>query len=446
MSALPESVAVRLTLGEGTDDRVLAFRHGRPVTLAQFHGQVRALAVRLPAGRHAVNLCEDRYLFLVALCAVALRGQTTLLPPSRAPEVVAEIMALHAESYALGDAVAQPGVPHYWPLPQPLAACEGPRPQVPAQALAVIGYTSGSTGRPKAYPKTWEAFQVGCRQNLLALEGLWDEQAPASVLATVPPQHMYGMEMSVILPLLGGVAIDDGRPMFPQDVAHALAALPAPRLLVTTPVHLRVLVDSGVEMPALAGMVSATAPLPVELARSAEACFGGQMREVFGSTETCIFARRRTAVDDAWTLLPEVTLACQPDGTLVHAPHLPVPILLADLVELLPGGRFVLRGRQADLLEIAGKRASLADLTRRLLAVPGVVDGLILQLDPDDAGVRRIAALVVAPGLDEATLLAALRQAMDPVFLPRRLRFVPALPRADTGKLPRAGVLRLLQD
>ncbi len=89
----------------------------------------------------------------------------------------------------------------------------------------------------------------------------------------------------------------------------------------------------------------------------------------------------------------------QPDGTAVHAPHLPQPVALADLVEMLDDGRFVLRGRSADLLEIAGKRASLGDLTRKLLAMPGVLDGVVFQLDPtEDAGIRRIAALVVAPG------------------------------------------------
>ena len=67
----------------------------------------------------------------------------------------------------------------------------------------------------------------------------------------------------------------------------------------------------------------------------------------------------------------------------------------------------MLRGRNADMLEIAGKRASLGDLTRKLLAVPGVEDGVVFQLDDADAmGVRRIAALAVAPGLDEATILA----------------------------------------
>ena len=56
----------------------------------------------------------------------------------------------------------------------------------------------------------------------------------------------------------------------------------------------------------------------------------------------------------------------------------------------------------------------------------------------------RIAALVVAPSLDEAQILTALRGSFDPVFLPRRLRKLAALPRNETGKLPRDLVLGLL--
>jgi acyl-coenzyme A synthetase/AMP-(fatty) acid ligase len=121
-------------------------------------------------------------------------------------------------------------------------------------------------------------------------------------------------------------------------------------------------------------------------------------------------------------------------------------VSLADIVSLSHEGRhFRLHGRHADLLEIAGKRASLGDLTRRLLAVPGVRDGVVFQLEGGDAlDVHRIAALAVAPGLDEHAILDALRRAIDPVFLPRPLRLVDALPRNETGKLPRAALLALL--
>ena len=431
-------------------DRVLAWRGGKAVSAAQFLAQVRAVATLLPAAAAAVNLCEDRYAFLVAFCAIVLRGQTNLLPSSRAPQAVDEVMSAYPGCYALGDlnlSVAPPGYRQLPPLDTlSIEAMEAHDawPLISADHVVAIGYTSGSTGTPSANRKTWGSFHASNAGNLAMLHAVVGERF--DVVATVPPQHMYGMELSVVMPLLGDVGVHAGRPFFPADVAAALASVPAPRVLVTTPVHLRALVDSGIALPPIAAMVSATAPMPVELATAAEQRFGAPLQEVFGSTETCVFASRRPTVDEDWLLYDDVTLHPQPDGTMVDAPQLSAPIGLADIVSLSDGGRrFRLRGRHADMLEIAGKRASLADLTRRLLAIPGVLDGVVIQLaDGDTLGVHRIAALAVAPGLDEHTILDALRTAIDPVFLPRPLRLVDALPRNETGKLPRADLLLLL--
>jgi acyl-coenzyme A synthetase/AMP-(fatty) acid ligase len=267
----------------------------------------------------------------------------------------------------------------------------------------------------------------------------------ASLVATVPSQHMYGMETSVLLPLRGSVAIHASRPFFPADIAACLAQLPAPRILVTTPVHLRALVASGQALPPLAAIVSATAPLAVELAQAAERAFDTCLLEMFGSTETCVIGHRRSAIDADWRHYDGVHFTPRPDGTLVSSDWLPAPVLLQDVIERLPPQGFRLAGRASDHLEIAGKRSSLIELTRRLLAVPGVVDGVVFQPDAGGAAVRRVAALVVAPGLDDAAILAALRDTVDPVFLPRPLRLVDALPRNATGKLPREALLQSLR-
>jgi acyl-coenzyme A synthetase/AMP-(fatty) acid ligase len=431
--------------------RVMAWRDGLPIDSAHFLAQVRAVAELLPDAA-AVNLCEDRYAFLVAFCAVVMRGHINLLPSSRAPQAVNEVMQAHPGCYALGDITIESAPPRYQQLP-PLdtlsldAAVDADSawPHVPAQQVVAIGYTSGSTGIPGANRKTWGSFLASNAGNLTMLQAIAGERF--EIVATVPPQHMYGMELSVVMPLLGGVGVHAGRPFFPADVAAALADVPAPRVLVTTPVHLRALVDSGVPLPPIAAIVSATAPMPLALAQAAEQRFGAPLQEMFGATETCVFASRRPTVDEDWRLYDGVTLHPQPDGTVVDAPQLDAPIALADIVSLSDNGRrFRLRGRHADMLEIAGKRASLADLTRRLLAIPGVRDGVVLQLaDGDALGVHRVAALAVAPGLDEQRILEALRDAIDPVFLPRPLRLVDALPRNETGKLPRAALLELLQ-
>ena len=450
MSAVIQSSAALLAtpIANGSAGRAIAFDAGGEITLATFLAQVRGVAAALPPGRHAVNLCEDRYRFLVAFCAIAVRGQVNLLPPSRAPAMVDEALAQHTDSYCVGDGALDPLPPLYWRLPDVLPELDGDVPQLADRTLVAIGFTSGSTGRPQANPKTWGSFRTSTAQNLAALADLWPRGATPHVVATVPPQHMYGMELSVLLPLLGGAAVHAARPFFPGDIARALHEAKATPLLVTTPVHLRALVAANVALPALAGIVSATAPLSSELAAAAEARFGCEVRELFGSTETCVIARRRTALESAWTPLPGVRLAPQPDGTAVHAPHLHAPVVLADLVEIVDNadGRFQLRGRNADQLEIAGKRASLGDMTRKLLAIPGVEDGVVFQLDrPGSDGVCRIAALAVAPTLDEAAILAELRRSIDPVFLPRPLRRVAALPRNDTGKLPVHALLSLLR-
>jgi acyl-coenzyme A synthetase/AMP-(fatty) acid ligase len=112
-------------------------------------------------------------------------------------------------------------------------------------------------------------------------------------------------------------------------------------------------------------------------------------------------------------------------------------VLLSDVIELRGRSRFLLHGRSADLVNIAGKRASLAHLNFHLNSIEGVRDGAYVL--PGEAGgdATRLAAFVVAPGLTRETILAALRERVDPAFLPRPLRFVDELPRNATGKLPR---------
>lgn len=455
MSVVPDScsgaVSRRLPmLVAGNSARVLAWRRGCALTAGEFLAHVHQVAATLPERGAVVNLCEDRYAFMVAFCAAMLREQITLLPPSRAPRAVDEVMAMHADAYALGDLALESAPLGYQQLPslERASGCDSVvvLPQLDAEQVVAIAYTSGSTGVPQPTRKTWGSFHASTAGNLEMLSAAFD--GALGIVATVPPQHMYGVETSVLLPLLGAHSVHAGRPFFPADVALALAEVPAPRMLVTTPVHLRALVGSGISLPPLALMLSATAPLPLALACAAEDRFQAPLREVFGSTETCVFASRRATVSEDWHLYADVLLRPQPDGTVVEAPQFVQVVTLADIVSLSSGGRcFRLQGRSSDLLEIAGKRASLGDLTRRLLAVPGVRDGVVFQLGEGDAlGVQRIAALVVAPGLAESAIVEALRQAVDPVFLPRPVRLVEALPRNETGKLPRAALLAMLRD
>jgi acyl-coenzyme A synthetase/AMP-(fatty) acid ligase len=213
---------------------------------------------------------------------------------------------------------------------------------------------------------------------------------------------------------------------------------------VSTPVHLRALVESGAGYPKVAVVISATAPLSRELAASVEGRFGATLVEFCGSTETCVIATRRTAHEDGWRPHPGIRLEPGEEGTTVTAPWLPRPERLHDVVELRDDGTFVVVGRGSDFINVAGKRASLADLTRRLQSLPGVEDAVVFQPPAGGGGARRCAALVVAPGRTARELLEGLRGQFDPVFLPRPLLLVPKLPRNEVGKLSRERLLEAL--
>jgi acyl-coenzyme A synthetase/AMP-(fatty) acid ligase len=215
-------------------------------------------------------------------------------------------------------------------------------------------------------------------------------------------------------------------------------------------VHLRTLLASRQEFPPLAVVVSATAPLDAALALRVAADLKAPLLEMFGSTETCVIATRLTASESGWRLYPGVTLEPESDHTWVRAPWFDQATRLQEVVQIAQG-RMLLRGRNVDMIEIAGKRASLSDLTRRLLAIPGVEDAVVFQ--PSDAEaeaqgvarVQRVAAAVVAPALSVAQILNALAPGVDPVFLPRPLLPVAQLPRNELGKTTRAQLLALLR-
>jgi acyl-coenzyme A synthetase/AMP-(fatty) acid ligase len=421
--------------------RPIAWRAGRQIGFGEFVHDVAAVARALPGGSAIINLCEDRYRFLAAYAAALSVGHAALLPPTRVEQVVQEIEAAHSGSYRCDDQMVQAAMD----APPAAAAIEQ---QIPAEQIATIGFTSGSTGRPQSFPKEWRSVNGSSACNARAIRAALGIAADASawILATVPPQHTYGMEFSVLLPLLAGMAVHAARPLFPADIARALGELPTPRVLVSTPVHLRALVESPQQLPRAALIVSATAPLDRELAQAVEAKLGGRLLEIFGSTETCAFASRRTAQDELWQLHDSVRLESTPAGTLVAAPWNRQPILLQDHVELHGTREFRVHGRNADLIEVAGKRASLADLTRRVLAIEGVQDAVVFQPGTESvAAIRRVAALVVAPGRTAAQIQEQLAASVDPAFLPRPLILVAALPRNELGKLPREQLLAMLR-
>ncbi|MBW8305515.1 MAG: beta-hydroxyacyl-ACP dehydratase, partial [Thiobacillus sp.] len=178
-------------------DAIMAWRGNTPVSVRQFLGEVEHVARQLPPGRHVLNLCGDRYHFTVALAACVVSGRVSLLPSTHTPEMVRQMQRIAPDIFCIVDQDAGADLPTFrYPESMPVVA----NPTIPeiecAQVVAQV-FTSGSTGVPVPHVKRWGSLVRNVRAEAQRL-GIGADHA---VLGTVPPQHMYGLESTVLMPL-----------------------------------------------------------------------------------------------------------------------------------------------------------------------------------------------------------------------------------------------------
>lgn len=425
------------------------------ITGAVFLRAAARVAASLPPASAYLNLCRDPCGAAIAVAAAMLRGNPCILATDHSESGIATLLERFPDAHPLLDGRDErcAHLAHATladPLPGDAWGAAPANPMLPLDRVAVIGVTSGSTGRPVAHAKSWGALEQRSRAAAAVFGLRGGVQRP--VVASVSPTHMYGMETMVLLPLHASTITWCGTSFFPGDAAANLAeaarmVLPvAPEpVFITTPLHLGALLEARTPLPPMHAVISATAPLDAGMAARAERLWQAPVLEIFGATEVGSIASRRTAQDEAWTLYPGVTLEMR-DGVTEVSAEGARRTPLSDVLDIQPDGRFRLVARGSDIIKRGGRRASLAGLTRQLAALEGVRDAAFLMPEPPPgrSATERPIAFAVAPGRDAAELLAGLRAAIEPAFLPRRIILLDRLPRNEMGKLPRDALLALL--
>ncbi|MEE9424773.1 MAG: AMP-binding protein [Methylococcales bacterium] len=421
-----------------SDHAVLAICNGKSISYARFWQHVSTMTRLLPDQQYLVNYCEDRYLFSVALFGAILNGSTTLLPPSKSSGIIVELEHEYGSLSAISDhklsgfSIDQVVI-DLESLEQQTDTTvlpENSNIRIDPQQVMVIAFTSGSTGRPKAQLKYWGDF-IDCAQLAIQQLGLANQQL--AMLSTTPPQHMFGLETSVIWPYISKLVMVNQRPFYPEDIRLAVQSMPYPVVLCSTPTHLRACVRGAGVWSNLAIIICSTAPLSAELAKQVEDVMGADLHELYGSTETLSYASRKTSQQSVWTTYPGVKLESRAKGTWINATYLQQTVLLDDVLELHPDGKFKVIGRTTDLVKIGGKRASILDLNQRLQTIPGVTDGCFFRIEHLDTE-QRLGAIVVS-GLKAEIIITTLKQYLDEVFLPRHVYYTDKIPRNNMGKL-----------
>ena len=423
-------------LAHGSPTSTIAWQGHRARSVLEFLRSVWNLAGRLPTKRYAINVCKDRYHFAVGFAAALVARQTNLLPPYRAEESLHQLAQCYSDAYLLTDHdQIETSLPQLRLGDWDWSASGSPEnPVIPAAQIAAIAFTSGSSGFPQAHAKSWGSLVMGAK----ALGRQFDlaSYPPRTAVGTVPAQHMYGLETTVMLPFQWGWSLHGGNSILPADIRADLERLGSPAWLMTTPFHLNAYLSEKTMLPCLEGIISATMPLARSVAQDAERLWQVPVHEIYGCTEGGMLASRHTAGGDLWTLCHELRMKQEGDSTWVMGGHVGGWLKLTDRIHLRNRREFLLLGPHYDLVKVAGKRASLAALNKALHRVNGVLDGAFYWPDQGRSGHGRLSAFVVAPGLSRTTILADLRRRIDPVFLPRPLYLVDSLPRTGTGKLP----------
>ncbi|PCI42724.1 MAG: hypothetical protein COB41_08980 [Proteobacteria bacterium] len=424
-----------------SDEHPFALCDDKTIELARFVADLSRLKQHLELSRGDVLIsCKGRYAFSLALLATWQVGRLAILPPNVHQRTLEHIALCHDVTTVLDDGFLKGLADSDCSFEEPCLELS-----FYAQDAALIIYTSGSSGEPKAIKKT-----IG---NLFAEALAIKVTLPAlntPLVASVPPNHLYGLTFSIVLPWVLGVAIVDVCPLHAEEVLDTMHAVNAD-LLITVPVHLSAMLKQEIAN-APTFVISSAGRLDAGLAKQWYERFGREIFEVYGSTETGVIAHRQQLSDEHWQAFPEVFIDQCADCLQVASPFIHSSegevFQSKDKVSLHKDG-FILHGRADGIIKIAGKRVSLLAVEQAMKSCEGIVDAAVVAV-PVNGHIRDMtiwAALACDEGVKMTVrdVRAMLHLKLDSIEMPRRISIHKALPREDNGKLRRSKILALFE-
>jgi AMP-binding enzyme len=432
-------------LSEGRDAAApFALLAGRTIDFGAFARAVAWNAARLRAigCRRGLLVAGDSYWGAVGMLALLHVGAKVILPQTLQPGVQDRFGA----DCIVSDEAVPTGalaLPHHR-----LAAGEGEPGRLDApdpDAASFELYTAGSTGQAKSVTKTMADMEAEAAEIYATLGA---SLVPATVFATVPYHHLYGLSFRLVLPLCAGWPIVAKTYQYWEALAGEITQ---DAILVTSPAHLTRMPD--LEIPAARRpqrVLSAGAALSDQAARAAAAVLGVPVTDIFGSTETGVIAyRQRIGNAVPWQAFPGVETRRLEDGRLaVRSRHISQGTKdgwfeTADLIAADEDGAFVLQGRADRILKIEGNRVSLAEIEHALHQSDLVETAAVVALGTDSMTLGA-AIVLTLEGWQALTERGAFRlgqelkrdlgRNFEPTGLPRRWRFLDRLPEAVLGK------------
>jgi long-chain acyl-CoA synthetase len=413
-------------------------------------------------GDRIATLLPNRWTFAVALLGILKLGATAAtLHPTLKPEELAEVMADLQPRLVIEEVTAEKGI---WPTARFTSA------------PAVIVYTSGSTARPKGAVFSHDAFTFANRSWGGPVMGVTPDDV---VLGVLPFAHNYGMNSSLLAPLLFGakvVIVDHFTPEGVLDIIEKQRVTVFPgvatmfRRVLNSPALARA------DLSSLRLAVSGAAPCPWELCQEWRAKTGTRILRGYGMTEVprsiSYFADDPEEVPDAiGRPIPDVRVQVVDDegrplapgemGELwINCPGATSGYLNAleetravltdgwfktgDLVSVSPKGFVQIMGRKRERILRGGYSVFPQEVERVLLSHPAIAEAAVVGVPNPDLN-EEVAAFVTlkpgaAAGADELSRYC--QEHLAHFKFPRHVVILEELPKSASGKVIKAELLK----
>ena len=333
--------------------------------------------------------------------------------------------------------------------------------------LAAILYTSGTTGRSKGAMLTHDNLL----SNASTLVDTWRFTAADRLIHALPIFHTHGLFVASNIILLAGASMIF-LPKF--DAEEAISLMPGATVLMGVPTfYVRLLQSAKLTREVTANMrlfISGSAPLLAETHRQFQSATGHAILERYGMTETnmntsnpydgdripgtvgfplpgvslrvvdresgrelaggetgMIEVKGPNVFKGYWRMPEKTQAEFRPDGFFITG----------DLGQVDARGYVHIVGRGKDLVISGGYNIYPKEVEMEIDMLPGVVESAVFGVPHPDFGEGVTAAVVLKPdaAVDEQSVLAALKDRLARYKQPKRVVFIPDLPRNTMGKV-----------